>query len=101
MSLKNCYNFEDFRKLAKRKLPSPPVCAVKPSLNSAAPFTSLVCWKPLAKALVSNPPNSIRDGGVIAEGYNQELDDLRSLSQDDSKFLADFEQQEIISKVFK
>ena len=23
MSLKNCYNFEDFRKLAKRKLPAP------------------------------------------------------------------------------
>ena len=23
MSLKNCYNFEDFRKLAKKKLPSP------------------------------------------------------------------------------
>ena len=23
MSLKNCYNFEDFRNLAKKKLPSP------------------------------------------------------------------------------
>ena len=23
MSLKNCHNFEDFRKLAKKKLPSP------------------------------------------------------------------------------
>ena len=23
MSLKNCYNFSDFRKLAKKKLPSP------------------------------------------------------------------------------
>ena len=23
MSLKNCYNFDDFRKLAKKKLPSP------------------------------------------------------------------------------
>ena len=23
MSLKNCYNFEDFRKLAKKKLPAP------------------------------------------------------------------------------
>ena len=23
MSIKNCYNFEDFRKLAKKKLPSP------------------------------------------------------------------------------
>ena len=23
MSLKDCYNFEDFRKLAKKKLPSP------------------------------------------------------------------------------
>ena len=23
MSLKNCYNFDDFRKLAKKKLPAP------------------------------------------------------------------------------
>ena len=51
----------------------------------------------LDKALVDNPANSIRDGGVIAEGFNQELDELRNLSQDDSKFLADFEQQEIIN----
>jgi DNA mismatch repair protein MutS len=37
----------------------------------------------LQKAIIDNPPVLIRDGGVIAYGYNQELDDLRDLSQND------------------
>jgi DNA mismatch repair protein MutS len=36
----------------------------------------------------------IRDGGVIAEGYNAELDELRQLSHDHEQFLLDLEQRE-------
>ena len=36
----------------------------------------------------------IRDGGVIAYGYNQELDDLRNLSQNANQFLLDMENRE-------
>ena len=36
----------------------------------------------------------IRDGGVIASGYNQELDDLRHLSQNADQFLIDMEKRE-------
>ena len=35
--------------------------------------------KLLQQAIIDNPPVLIRDGGVIAPGYNQELDDLRQL----------------------
>ena len=48
----------------------------------------------LQKALVDNPPVLIRDGGVIASGYHQELDDLRNLSQNADQFLIDMENRE-------
>ncbi len=45
-------------------------------------------------AIIENPPVLVRDGGVIAPGYNQELDDLRSLSQNADQFLIDMENRE-------
>ena len=50
--------------------------------------------KLLQLAIIDNPPVLIRDGGVIAPGYNQELDDLRHLSQNADQFLIDMETQE-------
>jgi len=48
----------------------------------------------LEKALVDNPPVLIRDGGVIAPGYHEELDILRDLSDGATEFLAQLEQRE-------
>ncbi len=48
----------------------------------------------LQRAIVDNPPVLIRDGGVIAEGYHPELDELRNLSQNADQFLIDMEQRE-------
>lgn len=48
----------------------------------------------LETAIIDNPPMLIRDGGVIAEGYNAELDELRNLSQNADQFLIDLEQRE-------
>ena len=48
----------------------------------------------LEKAIIDNPPVLIRDGGVIAKGYNQDLDDLRHLSQNADQFLIDMENRE-------
>lgn len=48
----------------------------------------------LARALVDNPPMTIRDGGVIATGYDDVLDNLRNLSQNAGQFLVDLENQE-------
>ena len=48
----------------------------------------------LQTALVDEPPVLIRDGGVIAQGYNGELDKLRSIRDDASQFLLDLEQRE-------
>jgi len=48
----------------------------------------------LQSAIIENPPVLIRDGGVIAEAYNAELDELRNLSQNADQFLIDLENKE-------
>ncbi|MFT5757697.1 MAG: DNA mismatch repair protein MutS [Alteromonadaceae bacterium] len=48
----------------------------------------------LEHAIVENPPVLIRDGGVIAPGYHQELDVLRDLSDGATEFLAQLELRE-------
>jgi DNA mismatch repair protein MutS len=48
----------------------------------------------LDAAIVEDPPMLIRDGGVIREGFDPELDDLRDLSANADQFLVDLESQE-------
>lgn len=48
----------------------------------------------LDKAIIENPPVVIRDGGVIAEGYDSELDELRNISANAGEFLVKLEEQE-------
>jgi len=48
----------------------------------------------LERALVDNPPMLIRDGGVIANGYDDELDDLRAIADNADQFLLDLERRE-------
>ncbi|WP_219702643.1 DNA mismatch repair protein MutS [Marinomonas lutimaris] len=48
----------------------------------------------LAKALVENPPSVVRDGGIFAKGYDEELDELLALSTNATDFLAEMERSE-------
>ena len=48
----------------------------------------------LQRAIIDTPPLLIRDGGVIAEGYNAELDEWRSLSDGATKYLEELENRE-------
>lgn len=48
----------------------------------------------LRSAVVESPPASLRDGGLIADGHDQELDRLRRLQADNSGFLSDLEARE-------
>ncbi len=48
----------------------------------------------LSKALVDSPPHYLRDGGVIAPGYDAELDELRLLGGNTEQFLLDLERRE-------
>jgi DNA mismatch repair protein MutS len=48
----------------------------------------------LQKALIDNPPMLIRDGGVIASGYDAPLDELRGIASNADQFLLDLERRE-------
>jgi len=48
----------------------------------------------LARAIIDNPPAVIRDGGVLKRGYDAELDELLSLSENAGQFLMDLEARE-------
>ena len=48
----------------------------------------------LNRAIIDNPPVVIRDGGVIDIGYDPELDELRSLSENAGDFLVQLELRE-------
>jgi DNA mismatch repair protein MutS len=48
----------------------------------------------LDKALVEAPPHRVSDGGVIRDGYNAELDEIRGWIQEGKQRLLDFEKRE-------
>jgi len=48
----------------------------------------------LKSAIVQQPPVLARDGGIFAEGYDAELDELRTLSTNADQFLVDLEARE-------
>lgn len=48
----------------------------------------------LSRAIIENPPVVIREGGVIADGYDAELDDLRNISTNAGQYLLDLETRE-------
>lgn len=45
-------------------------------------------------ALVEDPPVAVKEGGIIAEGYNEELDDLRRASREGKNWIAELEHKE-------
>lgn len=48
----------------------------------------------LARAIATEPAALIRDGGVIADGFDAELDELRALNRNCGAFLVDLEARE-------
>ena len=48
----------------------------------------------LEKAVIENPPVVIREGGVIKKGYDDELDELRSISENAAQYLIKLETEE-------
>jgi DNA mismatch repair protein MutS len=48
----------------------------------------------LARALVEEPPLTVREGGMMARGYHQELDDLFAIQKDGKGWIAGFQAKE-------
>ncbi len=56
--------------------------------------TPAACLTLLQQAIAAEPAAMVRDGGVIAPGYDAELDELRGLSENAGQFLVDLETRE-------
>lgn len=48
----------------------------------------------LEKAIYEDPPNTLKEGFLIKEGYSSELDELKSLSRGGKDFISKFEAEE-------
>ncbi len=48
----------------------------------------------LEKAIVENPPISIKEGNIIQDGYNEELDRYRDASKNGKQWIAQLEKEE-------
>ena len=66
--------------------------AIAPSIQTLN--TELTCVELLRAAIKENPPVVLRDGGVIADGYDEMLDELRGLSTNADDFLSQLELRE-------
>ena len=51
-------------------------------------------WQKLEDSISDQPPISVKDGGVIKNGYNDRLDTLRDASVNGKKWIAELEQRE-------
>jgi DNA mismatch repair protein MutS len=49
----------------------------------------------LTRALVPEPPLSPREGGLLRQGYNAELDELREVAREGSHWFARFQEKEV------
>ena len=77
--------------LIRSQLPkaSPKLTQLTAALSDYPELTTL-----LTEAIIDNPPVLIRDGGVIATGYDAELDELRGISENAGAYLLELEQRE-------
>jgi DNA mismatch repair protein MutS len=48
----------------------------------------------IENAIVDEPPSTVSDGGVIRDGYNAELDELRFIARSSKEFIANLQQKE-------
>ncbi|MFQ5962887.1 MAG: DNA mismatch repair protein MutS [Candidatus Scalinduaceae bacterium] len=49
----------------------------------------------ISTAIVPEPPHSVREGGIIQEGYDHNLDELRNTSRNGKTWIANFQAKEI------
>src|SRR5882672_8409392 len=76
---------------------------LKPAVPRGAPLLARVlndlevpveCLALLRRAVLEEPAAMVRDGGVIADGYSKELDELRALQTRSGEFLTALEARE-------
>lgn len=68
---------------------APLLCRLRDEIDPLEELAGLI-----GRGIVENPPFVLRDGGIIAEGYHADLDELRAISREGKGFIARLEAQE-------
>ncbi|MFQ1017096.1 DNA mismatch repair protein MutS [Gilliamella sp. BG7] len=87
--LRDAYNLLPQLQTLLSGLTSPALINLRKKINQFDRIAEI-----LNQAIVETPPVIIRDGGVIATGYNAELDELRSLADGATNYLEQLEIRE-------
>ena len=65
------------------------LCEIRGSIDTLDDVAALI-----DAAVVDEPPFSVREGGMVRDGFNAELDELRALVNDGKGYLAGIQQRE-------
>ncbi|XKM14591.1 DNA mismatch repair protein MutS [Orbaceae bacterium ac157xtp] len=87
--IRDAYQILPYLQNALSELQNPYLVALKQQINVFDDIANL-----LSQAIIEAPPALIRDGGVIAPGYNAELDELRALSAGATNYVDQLEIRE-------
>ncbi len=102
IALKNC-NPRDIIALKKSFDEIKKLCEVISGFASGAPglkdfFAAIADFSELSaligSAIVDEPPLSVRDGGIIKNGYDAELDEIYKISRNSKEWLLNLEREE-------
>ena len=74
--------------------------ALSLQLQSAIHEIPLLAEK-LGKAVVDDPPLTLKDGGIFRDGYNSDLDELRRASRDGKNWISHLQEREIAATGIK
>ena len=89
IALKNSFRILPKLRAEMDKVNSDILIACRDGLGDFEELTDLI-----ERAIVEAPPHSLKDGGIIKDGFNAELDEFRRIAHDSKAMLASFEEQE-------
>jgi DNA mismatch repair protein MutS len=76
----------------KTLVESSPVSLIRDLSAAIVPLPELVGF--IGKAIVDEPPIAIKEGGIIRDGYNAQLDELRHSATEGRTWLAEYQARE-------
>ncbi len=88
-------NARDLLQLKRSLIPLPKINEILKSINYDKSLVDLTdLHNLLEEAIYEDPPITIKEGYIIKDGYNNELDELKDIRKNGKDFIARFEKEE-------
>lgn len=89
IAIKNSIAYLPAIKKALHSSQDPYLKSIAGDISEFSPLKDLI-----SSSIIDNPPLGLRDGGIIKDGYNKEVDELRKISNSGKDFIAEIETKE-------